>query len=80
MNSGGSVLPSLTYVYHLGTGLESVVSISSAAGIVLGIVPAGWLVMGVPAKPIRKMSEEELEDIRKNAVEYLELWHRDYRS
>ena len=40
---GGSVLPSLTHVYHLGTGLESVVSISSAAGIVLGIVPAGWL-------------------------------------
>jgi len=26
------------------------------------------------------MSEEELEDIRKNASEYLELWHRDYRS
>jgi carbonic anhydrase/acetyltransferase-like protein (isoleucine patch superfamily) len=43
-------------------------------------VPAGWLVMGVPAKPVRKMSEEELEDIRRNAVEYLELWHRDYRS
>jgi MFS transporter, putative metabolite:H+ symporter len=40
---GGSVLPSLTHVYHLGTGLESVVSISSAAGIVLGIVPAGRL-------------------------------------
>jgi len=39
----GSVLPSLTHLYHLGTGLESVVSISSAAGIVLGIVPAGWL-------------------------------------
>jgi MFS transporter, putative metabolite:H+ symporter len=40
---GGSVLPSLTHLYHLGTGLESVVSISSAAGIDLGIVPAGWL-------------------------------------
>jgi len=26
------------------------------------------------------MSEEELEDIRKNASEYLELWRRDYRS
>jgi MFS transporter, putative metabolite:H+ symporter len=39
----GSVLPSLTHLYHLGTGLKSVVAISSSAGIVLGIVPAGWL-------------------------------------
>src|SRR6266508_4479342 len=43
------------------------------------VVPAGWLVMGVPAQPIRKMGEDELEDIRRNAREYLELWHRDYR-
>jgi carbonic anhydrase/acetyltransferase-like protein (isoleucine patch superfamily) len=44
------------------------------------VVPAGWLVMGVPARPVRKMSAEELEDIRRNAREYLELWHRDYRA
>jgi len=44
------------------------------------VVPAGWLVMGVPAKPIRKMDAAELEDILKNARDYLELWHRDYRS
>jgi len=44
------------------------------------VVPAGWLVMGVPAKPIRKMDEAELEDIRRNAKEYLDLWHRDYRG
>ena len=44
------------------------------------VVPAGWLVMGVPAKPIRRMDEAEMEDIRRNAVEYLELWHRDYRG
>jgi len=42
-------------------------------------VPAGWLVMGVPAKPIRKMDAAELEDILKNARDYIELWHRDYR-
>ena len=42
------------------------------------VVPAGWLVMGVPAKPVRQMSPEELEDIRRNAVEYIELWRRDY--
>jgi hypothetical protein len=34
----------------------------------------------VPAKPIRKMSDDELADIRKNAVEYVDLWHRDYRG
>jgi carbonic anhydrase/acetyltransferase-like protein (isoleucine patch superfamily) len=42
------------------------------------VVPSGWLVMGVPAQPVRKMSEEELDDIRRNAVEYVELWRRDY--
>ena len=42
------------------------------------VVPAGWLVMGVPAKPVRQMSPEELEDIRRNAIEYVELWRRDY--
>jgi putative MFS transporter len=39
----GSVLPSLSTVYHLSTGLKSLVAVSSAAGIVLGIGPAGWL-------------------------------------
>jgi carbonic anhydrase/acetyltransferase-like protein (isoleucine patch superfamily) len=43
------------------------------------VVPAGWLVMGVPAKPVRKMSQDELDDILRNATEYLDLWHRDYR-
>ena len=32
---------------------------------------------GYPEAP---MSEAELEDIRLNAREYLELWHRDYRE
>jgi putative MFS transporter len=39
----GSVLPSLTAIYHLGTGLKSVVAVSASAGVVLGIVPAGYL-------------------------------------
>jgi putative MFS transporter len=39
----GSVLPSLTHVYQLGTAAKSLVAISSAAGIVIGIVPAGRL-------------------------------------
>ena len=43
------------------------------------VVPAGWLVMGVPAKPVRKMNQEELDDILRNATDYVDLWHRDYR-
>jgi carbonic anhydrase/acetyltransferase-like protein (isoleucine patch superfamily) len=42
------------------------------------VVPAGWLVMGVPAKPVRAMTAEELAQIRDNAREYVALWRRDY--
>jgi carbonic anhydrase/acetyltransferase-like protein (isoleucine patch superfamily) len=42
------------------------------------VVEAGWLVMGVPARPVRKMDPEELEDILRNAQDYLDLWRRDY--
>jgi carbonic anhydrase/acetyltransferase-like protein (isoleucine patch superfamily) len=42
------------------------------------VVEAGWLVMGVPAKPVRKMSRDEVEDILRNARDYLALWRRDY--
>jgi putative MFS transporter len=48
----GSVLPSLTAIYHLSTGLKSLVSISSSAGVVLGIVPAGWLADRVGRKRV----------------------------
>nr|MDQ2725312.1 MFS transporter [Actinomycetota bacterium] len=37
----GAVLPSLTHLYHLSTGMKSLVSISANIGIVAGIVPAG---------------------------------------
>ena len=42
-------------------------------------VKAGWLVMGVPAKPVREMGPDEIADIKRNAREYVELWQRDYR-
>jgi carbonic anhydrase/acetyltransferase-like protein (isoleucine patch superfamily) len=64
-----------------GAVVEEWAQVGAGAVVPQGkVVPAGWLVMGVPAKPVRKMTEEELEDIRRNAIEYLELWHRDYRS
>jgi carbonic anhydrase/acetyltransferase-like protein (isoleucine patch superfamily) len=34
--------------------------------------------MGVPAKPVRQMTQDELDDIKRNAVEYVALWRRDY--
>jgi carbonic anhydrase/acetyltransferase-like protein (isoleucine patch superfamily) len=43
------------------------------------VVPAGTLVMGIPARPVRKMGQAELDDIRWNAREYLELWQREHR-
>ena len=62
-----------------GAVVEEWAQVGAGALVPQGVVvPAGWLVMGVPAKPVRKMSEEELEDIRKNAVDYLNLWQRDY--
>ncbi len=36
------------------------------------------LVMGVPAKPVRQMTPEELEDILRNAREYVDLWRRNF--
>jgi gamma-carbonic anhydrase len=42
------------------------------------VVPGGWLVMGVPATPVRKMSPAELEDIKRNAIEYAELWRTNW--
>jgi hypothetical protein len=64
-----------------GAVVEENAQVGAGAVVPQGkVVPAGWLVMGVPAKPIRKMSDDELADIRRNAVEYLDLWHRDYRG
>jgi putative MFS transporter len=48
----GSVLPALTGVYHLSTGMKSLVSISSSAGVVIGIAPAGWLADRVGRKRV----------------------------
>ncbi len=42
------------------------------------VVAAGWLVMGVPAQPVRAMDAAELQEIRENAREYVALWRRDY--
>lgn len=48
----GSVLPSLISVYHLSTGMKSLISISTSAGVVIGIAPAGWLADQVGRKRV----------------------------
>src|ERR1700753_1421737 len=48
----GSVLPSLTSIYHLSTVMKTVTSISSSFGVVLGIAPAGWLAARVGRKRV----------------------------
>ena len=64
-----------------GAVIEERAQVAAGALVPPGkVVPAGWLVMGVPAKPVRKMSQEELEDIERNARDYFELWHRDYKK
>jgi carbonic anhydrase/acetyltransferase-like protein (isoleucine patch superfamily) len=64
-----------------GAVVEEGAQVAAGALVAPGkVVPAGWLVMGVPAKPVRQMTPEELEDILRNAREYVELWRRDYGS
>jgi len=62
-----------------GAVVEEGAQVGAGALVAPGkVVPAGWLVLGVPARPVRQMSAEELEDIKRNAREYVELWRRDY--
>lgn len=48
----GSVLPSLTHLYHLSTGQKSLLATASTIGIVCGILPAGWLADRYGRKPV----------------------------
>ena len=78
---GNNVRIGMGAVVLTGAVIEDNAQVGAGAVVPPGkVVPAGTLVMGVPAKPVRQMNEAELDDIRRNAVEYLELWHRDYRS
>lgn len=42
------------------------------------ILESGWLYMGVPAKPVRKLSDEEIASIKNNAENYVK-YQRTYR-
>lgn len=42
------------------------------------VVPSGSLALGVPAKVVRKLSDEENREIIDNAEEYVNLWKEKY--
>jgi carbonic anhydrase/acetyltransferase-like protein (isoleucine patch superfamily) len=50
-------------------------SIVAAASVVTEnkVIPPGSLAMGIPAKAVRTLSQEEIESIRQNALEYKAL-------
>jgi carbonic anhydrase/acetyltransferase-like protein (isoleucine patch superfamily) len=78
---GNNVRIGIGAVVLTGAVIEDDAQVAAGAVVPQGkVVPAGTLVMGVPAKPVRRMGEAELEDIRLNAREYLELWQREHRG
>jgi len=78
---GNNVRIGIGAVVLSGAVIEDDAQVGAGAVVPPGkVVPAGTLVMGVPAKPVRQMNEAELDDIRRNAVEYLDLWRKDYRA
>jgi carbonic anhydrase/acetyltransferase-like protein (isoleucine patch superfamily) len=78
---GNNVRIGIGAVVLTGAVIEDDAQVGAGAVVPQGkVVPAGTLVMGVPARPVRRMNEADLDDVRRNAREYLELWHRDYRG
>ena len=72
---GNNVRIGIGAVVLTGAVIEDNAQVGAGALVPQGkVVQAGTLVMGVPAKPVRTMNEAELDDIRRNAREYLELW------
>jgi gamma-carbonic anhydrase len=76
----GSVTAPIGAVVLNGAVVEEGAQVGAGALAPPGkVAPAGWLVMGVPARPIRQMNPEELEEIRANAREYrAALWRDSY--
>jgi carbonic anhydrase/acetyltransferase-like protein (isoleucine patch superfamily) len=77
---GNDVRIGIGAVVLTGAIIEDGAQVGAGALVAPGkVVKAGWLVMGVPAKPVREMGPDEIADIKRNAREYVELWNRDYR-
>lgn len=44
------------------------------------VVPEGYLALGVPARLVRELSQEEIEKIGDNAKSYVDHWKKNYRD
>lgn len=57
-------------------------SIVAAGSVVPGgkVFPKGHLIMGVPAKAVRELGKEEVEEIRNTALRYLKLADRQNKK
>ncbi|MGM8365216.1 gamma carbonic anhydrase family protein [Virgibacillus sp. W0181] len=44
------------------------------------VIPSGTLAVGVPARVVRDIEEEETEDIKQNAKSYVSLWKELYQD
>lgn len=40
-------------------------------------IPEGYLVLGSPAKIVRKLTEKEIKEIKESAITYCKLWEND---
>jgi carbonic anhydrase/acetyltransferase-like protein (isoleucine patch superfamily) len=77
---GNNVRIGIGAIVLTGAVIEDDAQVGAGALVPQGkVVKAGTLVMGVPARPVRTMNQDELDDIRRNAQEYLELWQREHR-
>jgi carbonic anhydrase/acetyltransferase-like protein (isoleucine patch superfamily) len=78
---GNNVRIGIGAVVLTGAVIEDDAQVGAGAVVPPGkVVESGTLVMGVPAKPVRRMTAADLDDIRRNAREYLELWQRNYQA
>lgn len=77
---GDNVRIGIGAVVLTGAVIEDDAQVGAGAVVPPGkVVPSGTLVMGVPARPVRQLSADDRDDIRRNAREYLELWQLHYR-
>ena len=78
---GNNVRIGIGAIVLTGAVIEDNAQVGAGAVVPPGkVVTSGTLVMGVPAKPVRQMTQADHEDILRNAREYLELWQREYRD
>ena len=78
---GNNVRIGIGAVVLTGAVIEDHAQVGAGAVVPPGkVVPSGTLVMGVPAKSVRTMNQAEIDDILRNAREYLELWQREHAA